>query len=67
MLGGAEEEDGEEEKNNDKKFDFSLYKTLKTTNGKAPDMIFYSLLSKVFDEDMKKIEKRGFWFQIVST
>jgi hypothetical protein len=51
---GAEEneEEAEDSKPEDKKFDLSLYDKLKTENGKRPDSIFFNLLCKVFDEEI---------------
>lgn len=34
----------------------SIYEELKTKNGKAPSVILFQLLSKIFDEDMTKVE-----------
>lgn len=51
------EEEDEEPKSNDEAFDLALYKKLKNENGKDYGHIFFSLLTKVFDEDTRKIEK----------
>jgi hypothetical protein len=40
-----------------KKYDLSLYDKLKTENGKSNSTIFFNLLTKVFDEDMQKVDK----------
>lgn len=57
----AEEEEGDEIKNADKAVnkrpDYDLYSKLKRNNGKTGDQIVCSLLSSVFDEDTKKVEK----------
>lgn len=56
---GTEEPDEEAEdtvKNDDKKFDLSLYDKLKNENGKVGSGIFFNLLCKVFDEEMGKVD-----------
>lgn len=49
----------EEEGNSDSSegFDLSLYKRLKSVNKKSEEMIFFQFLSKVFDEDLKKVQE----------
>jgi hypothetical protein len=52
----------------DKKFDLSLYDTLKSENGKSQASIFFSLLCKVFDEEIQKVDKHflGYLEQLIS-
>jgi len=55
---GVEEVDEEVEdtKPEEKKFDLSLYDKLKTENGKVAASIFFNLLCKVFDEEIQKVD-----------
>jgi transcription termination factor Rho len=55
---GVEENDEEVEdaKPEDKKFDLSSYDKLKSENGKTGPTIFFNLLCKVFDEEMQKVD-----------
>jgi len=48
-----QEQDSESSDN----FDLSLYKRFKSVNKKSEETIFFQLLAKVFDEDLKKIEE----------
>jgi len=54
--GNMEEEEGEENKQKEITPDLSLYEKFKTENGKAPSTILFSLLTKIFDEDMQKVD-----------
>lgn len=47
----------EEDGNSDSSFDLSMYKRLKSVNKKSEETIFFQFLSKVFDEDLKKVEE----------
>lgn len=49
----------EEEGNSDssESFDLSMYKRFKSVNKKSEDTIFFQFLSKVFDEDLRKVEE----------
>lgn len=38
-------------------FDLSMYKRLKAVNKKSEETIFFQFLSKVFDEDLKKVQE----------
>lgn len=55
---GVEENDEEVEdaKPEEKKFDLSLYDKLKNENGKVAASIFFNLLCKVFDEEIQKVD-----------
>jgi len=57
---GSDEPDTEETKADDKKkeqIDLSLYKRMNKNNGKSFSDMFYSLLIKVFDQDIAKVEE----------
>ena len=49
----------EEEGNSDssESFDLSMYKRFKSVNKKPEEKMFFQFLSKVFDEDLKKVEE----------
>jgi len=46
----------------------SIYEEFKTRNGKAPPVILFQLLSKIFDEDMTRVENyfKGYLDAIVA-
>ena len=56
---GVEEDDEEEKKGakKEKLFDISIYKTMNKKNGRSYEDIFYGLLTKVFDEDVQKMDE----------
>ena len=54
--GNVEEEEGEDNKGKEIIPDLSMYEKFKTENGKTPSTIIFSLLCKIFDEDMNKVE-----------
>jgi len=62
------EEEVEDTKPEDKKFDLSIYDKLKSENGKTGPIIFFNLLCKVFDEEMQKVDLHfdGYMSQIIS-
>jgi hypothetical protein len=62
------EEEVEDTKPEDKKFDLSIYDKLKSENGKTGPTIFFNLLCKVFDEEMQKVDLHfdGYMSQIIS-
>lgn len=47
----------------------SVYEDFKTKNGKAPQVILFQLLSKIFDDDMTRVEEyfKGYLDAILST
>lgn len=62
------EEETEDTKVEDKKFDLTLYDKLKNDNGKSQASIFFNLLCKVFDEEIQKVDKHfeGYLNQLIS-
>lgn len=52
-----ENADDDQEENKLDAHDFSVYRKLHRDNGKGYDQQFFSLLCKVFDEDMSKVEE----------
>jgi len=54
----ADEGMGEEEEEEKQEIepDLSMYEKFKTENGKQPSLILFSLLCKIFDEDMQKVD-----------
>ena len=48
--------DPEEEETKPEEF-LSVYEEFKTKNGKAPAVILFQLLSRIFDEDMTRVEE----------
>ena len=51
------EEDQEEGKPSDEKFEFEVIQRLKNKNGKSGGQILYSLLQGVFDDEINKVEE----------
>ena len=54
---GENEEDEDSKAAEDSKFDLQTYDKLRNENGKNGATLFFSLLTKVFDEDMGKVNK----------
>lgn len=55
-----DERDGDDEQNEEKKqeqHDFQIFKRCNLDHGRSYDNQFFTLLSQVFDEDMRKVEK----------
>ena len=51
------EQEEEGSSDSSESFDLSMYKRLKSENKKSEETIFFQFLSKVFDEDLKKVEE----------